>query len=120
MTRAGGTLDQWPCSGVNNQNFQFVAVQGGYKITAQNSGLQLDVQGASKSNGAAIIQYPYWGGKNQIWNLVPNSDGSYSISSLDSGKCVSVAGSSTNQEAAIQQAQCTAAANQKWTLKSLP
>ena len=79
-TSAGGTLDQWPCSGVNNQNFQFVAVQGGYKITAQNSGLQLDVQGASKSNGAAIIQYPYWGGKNQIWNLVPNSDGSYSIS----------------------------------------
>ena len=115
-TSAGATLDQWPCSGVSNENFQFTPVTGGYKITAQNSGLQLDVQGGSNANGTPIIQYPYWGGKNQTWTLVPNSDGSYSITASSSGNCMSVAGGSTAEAAPIQEWQCTAGSNQKWKM----
>jgi glucosylceramidase len=117
-TSEGVQLQQWACSGGSNQIFHFAAVQGGYEIIAQNSGLLLNVEGgvSATENGAPIIQWPNSGETNEIWNLVPYSDGSYSIKSLSSGKCVDVTGDLTSDGAKIQQWQCTGNANQKWSL----
>ncbi len=114
----GVQLQQWTCEGTANQQFQLTSVQGGYEITAKNSGLQLNVNGgtAVTQDGAAIIQWPYSGASNEIWSLAPNADGSYSIKVLSSGKCVDVAGISQSDGALIQQWACWGGANQKWSL----
>jgi phosphatidylinositol-3-phosphatase len=117
-TSRGVQLQQWTCWGGDNQKFQFTAVPGGYKITAKNSGLQLDVEGgpSATQNGVPIIQWPYWGGSSEIWNFVPSLDGSYSLTVLSTHKCADVTGKSTSNGATIQQWYCTGGTNQKWKL----
>jgi hypothetical protein len=117
-TSRGVQLQQWTCWGGDNQKFQFTAVPGGYKITAKNSGLQLDVEGgpSATQNGVPIIQWPYWGGSSEIWNFVPSLDGSYSLTVLSSHKCAEVTGKSRSNGATIRQWYCTGGANQKWKL----
>src|SRR5262249_31106695 len=76
----GAVLQQWACSGGDNQAFQLTWVGSGYKITAKHSNLQLDVAGISSDDGAAIIQWPYWGGANEIWQFTDITGGYYTIS----------------------------------------
>jgi arabinan endo-1,5-alpha-L-arabinosidase len=109
-------MQQWACWGGDNQKFRFTQVSGGYEITARNSGLQLDVLGQSKSDGAAVIQYPFWGGANEIWQVNSSSDGYYSFASVNSGKCLNVRESSGADGALMEQMACSGRDNQKWTL----
>jgi hypothetical protein len=121
-TTAGTGIQQWTCVGGTNQLFRFTPVQGGYEITAQNSGLQLDVAGgpSATQNGVRIIQWPFWGGSNEIWNVQPTSDGFFTIVPLNSSKCMDVTGISLINGAAIQQWACTGGANQKWQFVPVP
>ncbi|MDQ2841111.1 MAG: RICIN domain-containing protein [Acidobacteriota bacterium] len=116
-TWPGDFAQQWTCVGGLNQEFQFTAVNGGYKITARHSGLQLDVSGgpSSVANNVLILQWPYWGGSNEIWNATPTSDGYYNIIPLNSHRCLDVRGASQNDGAAIQQWTCWGGDNQKWS-----
>lgn len=115
---AGAPMQQWACWGGQNQNFRLTAVQNGYEITAENSGLQLDVQGGqgATQNGAPIVQWPFWGGSNEIWRVEAASPGFFSIVALNSGKCLDVSGQSTANGAAIQQWACWGGDNQQWSL----
>jgi hypothetical protein len=117
-TAAGAYLQQWTCWGGNNQKFRFMPVQGGYEITAQNSGLQLDVTGGptANQNGVRIIQWPFWGGSNEIWRVQSTPDGFLSIVPLNSGECLDVKGISIDDGAPIQQWTCWGGDNQKWQL----
>lgn len=121
-TAAGADLQQWTCWGGNNQKFRFMPVQGGYQITAENSGLQLDVMGGptATQNGVRIIQWPFWGGSNEIWRVQSTSDGFWSIVPLNSGKCLDVRGISIDDGAPIQQWTCWGGDNQKWQLVTTP
>ena len=48
----GAAIDQWTCNGQSNQQFQFVAVSGGYgELQAQNSGLDVAVANSSTTAG---------------------------------------------------------------------
>jgi hypothetical protein len=53
------------------------SVQGGYEITAKNSGLQLQVAGgpSATQDGVPVIQWPCWGGSSEIWQVSPAADG---------------------------------------------
>lgn len=117
-TAAGAGTQQWTCWGGANQQFLLSAVQGGYKITAKNSSLQMDVAGGPSAiaNGVRVIQWPYWGGSNEIWQVTPTADGYFSIVALNSGKCLDVAGMSTTDGAIVQQWSCSGGDNQKWQL----
>lgn len=117
-TAAGTGTEQWTCWGGANQQFLLTAVQGGYKITARNSGLQLDIAGGptATANGVRVIQWPYWGGMNEIWQVTPTADGYFSIAALSSGKCLNVSGMSLADGAIVQQWSCSGADNQKWQL----
>ncbi|HEX4748755.1 MAG TPA: RICIN domain-containing protein [Bryobacteraceae bacterium] len=121
-TSAGAPLQQWTCWGGDNQKFQFTPVQGGFEITAKNSGLQLDVAGgpSSTQDGTPVIQWPYWGGTNEIWQIAPTTDGYYSITALNSGKCLDVTGISMSDGATVQQWSCWGGDNQKWQLVPVP
>ncbi len=64
----------------------FTADLGTYKVINRKSGKALDVQNASTADGATLIQYPYGGGANQQWSLLPNTDGSLRLVNVKSGK----------------------------------
>jgi hypothetical protein len=69
----------------------------------------LDVEYASQSVNARVVQYPWNGGANQkwIWVPLPNDPLGYGeLVSVNSGMCLSVVSSSTDPGAGIVQAPC--------------
>jgi hypothetical protein len=118
-TASGALLDLRTCSGGSNQNLQLTSVAVGYKITVQSSNFQLDVQGGPLAilDGAPIIQYPFWGGTNQEWNVNPTSDGYVTLNPVNSGKCLDDSGMSLADGAAVVQWGCWGGDNQKWTIQ---
>src|SRR5579885_2832463 len=64
-------IQQWDCWGGDNQQFQIIPVSGGYQIISKISGQSFDMAGGPDgtydANGAGLIQYPYWGGSNEIF-----------------------------------------------------
>jgi hypothetical protein len=89
------------------------------RLFAKNSGKAMDVAGASADNGAPIIQWPYYGGENQLVrpDLLP--DGFYRLVCQHSGKVIDVAGASTDSGAQIIQWDWHGGDNQRFRLESL-
>lgn len=113
-------LMQWDCSGSSDQMFKFTSVNGGYMITVESSGLQLNVEGgpSAKANGTAVIQYPYSGTTNEIFTVTPASTaGYYEIHPLNDGSCLDVHLESKADGMQVYQWQCTGNANQAWKIQ---
>ncbi|TCM99566.1 O-glycosyl hydrolase [Paenibacillus sp. BK033] len=85
-----------------------------YKIVNKNSGLVMDVNGASTSNGASVVQYTDNGGSNQRWKLVSAGNGYYKIQNVNSGLLLDVNQSSTTGGTALIQYQDNGGYNQQW------
>ncbi|KOU63167.1 Tat pathway signal protein [Streptomyces sp. MMG1533] len=66
----------------------FTADLGTYRLVNRKSGKAMDVSDASPADGAFIIQWPWTGGTNQQWKLLPNADGSYRLVNARSGKAL--------------------------------
>lgn len=81
-----------------------------------NSDKYVDVCDASAANGAAIIQWPYHGGSNQKWHIVPTGDGYYKILSSLSGKALCVKDASNTDGAKIVQWSYGSALNDQWEI----
>ncbi len=114
----GTQLQQATCKGSPSQQFRFLPVQGGYRIVSQVSGLGLDVAGGpgAVQNGAGLLQWPYWGGTNQIFTVEDRKDGTYAIHPIHSQQCLDVVGVAVNPGALVQQWACTGGANQAWMI----
>lgn len=52
---------------------------GTYYIRNRQSGKYLDVTGSSQTSGADVIQYPFHGGDNQLWQITYQNNGLYMI-----------------------------------------
>lgn len=116
----GATADQRTCSTAATQRFMLTSVSGGYKITVQSSNMQLDVKGgpSATADGTPVIQWPYWGGSNEIWTLgSAAASGFYNFRPLSSGKCLDVSGASIYDGAPVFQWSCWGGTNQAWQLK---
>ena len=87
---------------------------GKFEIQSVSSGQALDVSGGSTANNAPVIQYPYGGGSNQLWNFIPTSGGYYQIKNANSGLDLNVAGVSTANGAKIVQWQFGNQGNDQW------
>jgi len=87
---------------------------GKFEIQSVSSGLALDVSGGSTANGASIIQWPYGGGPNQLWNFIPTSSGYYQIKNAYSSLDVNVTGASRVNGASIVQWQFGSQGNDQW------
>ena len=81
-----------------------------------NSGLYMDVERVSMSDGARIHQWTYTGANNQWWNTQDSGygDGSVNMVSVNSGKCLGVGGGSITQGAPIVQWGCNGNPDQTW------
>ena len=89
-----------------------------YHIVNRNSGLVMDVSGASLSAGADIIQWPDNSGYNQEWSLVPTGDGYYDLVNRSSGQLADVSGASTTEGTDVIQWRVNGGYNQEWRLVS--
>ena len=87
---------------------------GNFEIQNVFSGLALDVSGGSTTNGGIVLQWPYGGGSNQIWNFIPTSNGYYQIKNANSALDLNVTGASTSNGAAIVQWQFGSQGNDQW------
>jgi glycosyl hydrolase family 43/ricin-type beta-trefoil lectin protein len=81
-----------------------------------NSGLVLDVSGASTADGAKVIQWTSDGGANQRWALQHQDGNVYSLVNAGSGRCLEDPGSSPAQGVQLDQSTCNAGAGQRWAL----
>ena len=82
--------------GQANQEFQFNPVSGGYgQLQNQNSGLDINVSGASTASMAPVIQWTQDGSANSLWLPIQLSDGSWQFQNKNSGQCLDVTGQSS-------------------------
>ncbi|KAH3743676.1 family 43 glycosylhydrolase [Pelomyxa schiedti] len=90
-----------------------------YTLTNSKSGYVADVNGASTSDGANVIQWELDGGANQKWEFTTTQDQNYySIVNQNSGKCMDVSDASTQAGAKVIQYTCSGASNQMWKMVS--
>ncbi|MGW8763669.1 glycosyl hydrolase family 95 catalytic domain-containing protein [Streptomyces sp. NPDC055815] len=89
---------------------------GTFRVVNRASGKVLDVSGQSTADGAAVIQWPWSGGTNQQWRLLPDPDGSFRLSNVNSGKVLDNPGASTTHGQALDQWTDTDSPNQWWKL----
>lgn len=85
-------------------------------LQASHSGKCLNVTGASRNPGAAIIQWPCAGQTNEQLTLVPDA-GAYRLVMRHSGACVAVEGASSGGGARLVQLGCSGASNERWALQ---
>ena len=83
-------------------------------LFAQHSGRVIDVDDISTANGAAIIQWDWWGGGNQRWRLEPVGGGYVRIVAQHSGKVLDVAGASMANGARLVQWEWWGGDNQRF------
>lgn len=93
---------------------------GRYYLKNRNSGLVLDVTGASVANGAPLQQWNSGNTTNQQFDLIDNGNGIYAIKNVNSGKVLDVSGVSQSNDAVIQQWDFFGAANQLFAIVKQP
>jgi hypothetical protein len=102
-------------SGANNEHWNLMSVgDGSYRIVNVNSGLDLEVHGASKSNGGTVDQWQDSGSAatNEHWKMVPVSGG-YRIVNVNSGLDLEVNGTTGVVD---QWQDVSGSTNEHWTL----
>ncbi|MGI8778311.1 MAG: RICIN domain-containing protein [Acidimicrobiales bacterium] len=85
-----------------------------YAVQSASSGLFIDVNDASRSAGAGVIQWPNNGALNQRWVFVDLGNGVFGIASANSGMVLDVAGGSTLAGAPVVQWPWSGALSQLW------
>jgi hypothetical protein len=73
-TAAGAHIQQWPCNGGTNQQWNFVplgGLPGWYRIVSRSSGMCLDLPYSSTALGVQLQQWPCHPEfeANQVWSL---------------------------------------------------
>ncbi|MEU2242593.1 RICIN domain-containing protein [Streptomyces sp. NPDC018338] len=89
---------------------------GTFRVVNRASGKVLDVADQSTADGARVIQWPWSGGTNQQWRLLPDHDGSFRLSNVHSGKVLDNPGASTSPGQPLDQWRDTDSPNQWWKL----
>jgi hypothetical protein len=123
-TANGTAIQQYTCNSTTAQQFQFQYVDGPYsRVNNRNNAAEsLDVTNRSTADSAPIQLWSYSGGKNQQWQLVPESSGAYHLVNRNSApgqghsECLTVPGSSTSDGVQLQQSKCSGAASQSFRL----
>ncbi|WP_030323788.1 RICIN domain-containing protein, partial [Streptomyces sp. NRRL B-3229] len=107
VQRTGGALeDQTGTPNTNPSTY--------YSIKNVNSGLVMDVNGASTADGASVIQWPKSGNANQQWTIVPVSGQLNKIVNRNSGKVLDFGWASHWRGTALQQSTYNGSNNQLW------
>ncbi|SEI14672.1 MULTISPECIES: RICIN domain-containing protein [unclassified Leifsonia] len=126
----GTPVQQWAGgSGNPNQQWQLIAVPRTvqptspavgqrYRIESVVSGKPVAVDGASTSDGAAVIQWADDAATDQVWTVIDAGSGYVNLVNLNSGKALDNPGGSTANGTGMTQYAITGTgnANQQWTI----
>lgn len=88
-------------------------------IEIKHSGKYLDVEGASTDNGARLIQWPFHGGDNQIFDVRKDGNSVFQLRAVHSNKCIDIEGASMDDGARVIQWPCHGGDNQRFLLARL-
>ena len=88
-------------------------------LTSQNSGMVMDVAGASRADGALIIQWAANGGANQEWTLQQATGNVFAVRNVNSGLCLGVPASTAAAGTQLSQGACTGGASQQWAFEAV-
>ncbi len=117
-------MQQWAWSQGTNQRWQIEPTSVGYyKLTAQHSGMVLDVKndiGGGLQDGANVQQWWWTGGNNQQWSITDVGSDYYKLLAKHSGKALDVTGASTANGANIQQWADNGRCQQRWKVEEAP
>jgi hypothetical protein len=89
----------------------------GGQLIDENSGQCLGISGASKTEGAAAIQWNCDNFPDQTWIVEPaydTADGSYNIINQNSAMCLGISGASETEGATAIQWPCDGFTDQDW------
>jgi hypothetical protein len=117
-TTPGTALKTWTWNEGWNQQWKAVAVGNYWKFVNRYSGLAMNVNGNSMSNGAPIIQWNVDDGLNERFSTKDLGGGVYQIIVQSSGKAVHVHGGQTTDNGVIEQQtlQTPSTCAQKWQI----
>ena len=100
------------------QNIGYARFSGNYKILNGNSGLAVNVSGASTADGASVIQWPFNPSPtNAEWQFIDVGGGRFEIKNLNSGKAL--AASSAVNGAPIVQTTYTGNGLDQWLITDI-
>lgn len=123
-TAAGAVVHQWNWLDGANQHWRIEPVSpnniapGTVALAAAHSGKVLDVAGAAASAGAAVFQWPNWGGANQRWIVMPTPEGYFTLApSHQPAMRLQVAGGGLDDGVPAVQALANLSAAQNWALQ---
>lgn len=83
----------------------------------KNSGLVLDINGNSTTEGARCIQNQYNGNWSQLWSVVRTSDGYYNIVNRNSNMVLQIEDKATSAGAFCIQSTNDGNISQKWIIQ---
>jgi hypothetical protein len=114
-TADGTNIQQWDCSGGNNQQFRVDGAGGSaVKLVNPQTGKCLDVAAASTSDGAPVQLWACNGTSTQTWQLEDVGSGLFRVRNGNSGKCLDVTNAATTNGAKLQIWSCSGADNQSF------
>lgn len=131
--QSGANVHQWVKKGGANQQWSLQTLTGltgspcaeltgtgdyAYHITARHSGMALNVDNASKENGANIIQMPLSDATNDNWSLQPRTNNHYSIVNENSGQSINVSGRSLLNGGYVVQWPISPGQNDDWCFQA--
>jgi galactose oxidase len=119
---AGAQVVQGSCTAADTTRWALTAVDGGFSLKAMHSGMCLDVDGAGRADGTALIQYPCKVSANQTFQFeraVFSAHTPAAIMSQQSGQCIDVPGNSSAAATGIQQSACKGGAGQQWRVQAV-
>ncbi|HUZ04585.1 MAG TPA: RICIN domain-containing protein, partial [Acidobacteriaceae bacterium] len=119
-TSNGTSVQEYSCNSGNlNQEWLFTAVGGGYyEITTYNAaGVGWNVINLSKSPGAGVQLYTYYGGLNAQFEPVLQSSGNYEFIDRNSGLCLNFPSTSNGQQLQIN--TCNGSSSEMFKLNQL-
>jgi hypothetical protein len=117
---SGGSIDvgakivQHTYSGIAQKWLMFSSGGSYYSFENRQSGLNLGIDGASTSVGAAAIQATGSGDHNQDWVIDWVSSGVFALINRKSGLCLGISNASTANNAQAAQFRCDGSLNQSW------
>jgi uncharacterized repeat protein (TIGR03803 family) len=110
-----GTVDVTTPNGTLTSNAPFeVLPVGTFHIQNVNSGLYVGVSGASKENGADLVQWDLDTSKDQEWTVSLVGNGVYQITNVNSKLLVGVSGASMDEGVSVVQWQADGSLDQEW------
>jgi hypothetical protein len=115
-TADGVAVELWQANGGANQNWQVVAVSGGFHLVGQQSGKCLDLDSATPGNGVHLQQQACSSSPTQTFTFPPIGSGQFTIKNAASGRCIDTGGSVANGTLPEEWDCVTAYTNQYWDL----